>query len=346
MLSCSSVEPYKKPVEDNKNTISLLSPEETKLIDSWVNKAVPQCDFLNKKAKSPIKTTPIDIMKCFNMGFYMSMYSLKGENLPKDLYEKLHNRPLDLYLGKKLLKHIKHFSNEDLTLLLKYVMYGFAENLSFSNTLVDMGANTDDVLLEKVFSMQLNDHCDAALFILKRNINSYKNKSTLYEPITIGYRDSDNEFKEKNFTKFYRKNALFNTTYNHSHSPRRCTKVLELLLDKGNPHLRDIRTSYKGTPLHRFMDNFGSRIPKELAVSLGEKLISKHNINAQDHWGNTPLHYLIRVNVTTVKVTDMFTVLLKNGASIDIKNNKGVSIRELIMKHDKLLKLKNIVATN
>lgn len=346
MLSCSSVKPIKKTTEQNENNVSALTHKETKLVDLWVNKKNPECHFLYKKTKNPIKSTPIDIMKCFNLGFYMSMYSHKGENLPKDLQEKLHNHPLDIYLGKRLLKYIKQFSNEDLTILLKYVMYGFAENLSFAKTLVSMGAETNNIFLERVFSKNQSDYCDAALYILKRNINSFKNKPSLYEPISIGRRSSDTQFKEKHFINYYRKDALFRFTYNHSHSPRRCTKVLELLLNEANPHLRDARSSYKGTPLHSFMDNFGSRIPKELAVSLGVKLISKHNINAQDRFGNTPLHYLVHVsaNGTTDKVTKMFEVMLKAEANIDIKNNKGLTIRELVMRSEKLVKLREIIS--
>ncbi len=331
ILSCSSGKPINTPIEIFKTTTPIFTTSEIRLIDSWVNKALPECRFLYLKKNNHTKTLMIDIMKCVDTTFYDMIYSSHVKSLPKYLQKKLYKKPFDIYLGKKVLSHLKQLSREELTILLRHISNGFADNINFIKLLVGMGANTDDLLVSHTHSWAHNNHCDAKRYILSRNKDAYKDKTSIYKPIPIGLLNSDTGFKEKYIRNYFRKNILFNLTYNHSHSPFRCTKVLELLLNEANPLLRDVKDSYNSTPLHKFMDTFGSRIPNDLAVKLGVKLISKKNINIQDKGGETPLHKLISsVSARPDHYRAMYKELMKAGANIDLKDKKGVSVRELI----------------
>ncbi len=59
---------------------------------------------------------------------------------------------------------------------------------------------------------------------------------------------------------------------------------------------------------------FNRRDPAQLLITFNARM------NAQDNKGNTPLHYCVAYNNVTV-----MKVLLEKGASLDIKNNKGLN---------------------
>ena len=65
------------------------------------------------------------------------------------------------------------------------------------------------------------------------------------------------------------------------------------------------------TPLMYAAQRIHSRDPAQLLMTFNARL------NAQDHKGNTPLHYCVAFNNHVV-----LQILLEKGASLDIKNNK------------------------
>ena len=66
---------------------------------------------------------------------------------------------------------------------------------------------------------------------------------------------------------------------------------------------------------------FKSRDPAQLLITFNAR------INAQDNKGNTPLHYCIAYNNSTV-----MQVLLDKGASLDIKNLKVYNFKFILRK--------------
>lgn len=76
----------------------------------------------------------------------------------------------------------------------------------------------------------------------------------------------------------------------------------------------DIKDKNGATALMFAAQRIHSRDPAQLLITFNSRL------NAQDNKGNTPLHYCVAYNNSTV-----MKILLEKGASLDVKNNKGLN---------------------
>jgi palmitoyltransferase len=81
---------------------------------------------------------------------------------------------------------------------------------------------------------------------------------------------------------------------------------------------------YGVTPLMYACQRVHSRDPAQLLITFNAR------INAQDPKGNTALHYCVAYNNMTV-----LEILLNKGASLDIKNNKGLTAQGLAIDRKK-----------
>lgn len=100
------------------------------------------------------------------------------------------------------------------------------------------------------------------------------------------------------------------------------TNVVAYLLVKGvDPDMPD---KFGVTPLMYAAQRVHSRDPAQLFITFNAR------INAQDPKGNTALHYCVAYNNMTV-----MDILINRGASIDIKNNKGLTAYELAVDRGK-----------
>lgn len=316
-----------------KSSLPKLEQNKTLLLDEWVKNSVPKCGFLFKESN---EVTSKSILKCMD-GFH---FPENSDYLQTKFF-------LDRYLGEKLQIYLLKLSSQDLTSILKHVIYSdYFDNPKFLKTLIDMGAQTEDILLQEI-GVQSNNSCEVSMLILKKNISLYKNKKTLNESVIYEVSKYPEHSKHSGYRR-YRKNVLFYFTYNHADSTP-CSDVVEFLL-KENPELRDSNSEYyyHSTPLHSYMSGFGSGRDIKVATRIGKKLISPENINLQDKRGKTPLHILlgnIRLSSapTDLKYIKMSQILLKSGADVDIKDKKGITARDLFKEAKELIYRKDVM---
>ena len=314
-------------VQALKSSLPKLEEDKVLLLDNWVKKSVPDCGFLFKESN---EVTSKSILKCMDEFHF-----------PENSDYSQTKFFLDRYLGGKLQIYLRKLSSQDLTSILKHIIYSdYFDNPKFVKTLIDMGAQTKDILLQEV-GIQSNTSCEVSMLILKNNISLYKNKKTLNKPVIYEVSKYPEHSKHPGYRR-YRKDVLFYFTYNYADSTP-CSDVVEFLL-KENPDLRNTHSKYyyHFTPLHSYMSGFGSGgLDIKVATRIGKKLISSENINLQDKRGKTPLHILLdNIRLSSLpadfRYIKMAQILLKSGADIDIKDKKGITARELMLKQPKL----------
>ncbi|PID45635.1 MAG: hypothetical protein CSB47_07525, partial [Proteobacteria bacterium] len=144
----------------------------------------------------------------------------------------------------------------------------------------------------------------------------------------------------------YPRDELYYTTIDplYAHCPN--TSVAEALI-KINPDLRNIANKDNGnTALHNYAKQFTAfnyleeYNATENWVSFGEKLITKVNVNIQNKKGQTPLHLLLTVYSPLSKERLAFAkAIIHAGADLDLRDKKGVSVRDLMLRYSGMMPL-------
>ncbi len=327
--------------------ISQLNHKEYFLVEKWVKSSLPSCGFLYINSSGG-KYTTIDVMKCiqdFDLNFQQShkINMDLPDKLPRYLQKKIYPQRIDYYLGKKLPRFLSRLSTSELTVILKFLVdtpYGESEKLI--KALIKSGAETKDILIQRNLSTN-GSTCKSSLYILNKNKKFYQSAKFLQEPVLYrGVYLQDNQYRFAKPNTLYRKNVMFtavnDVVYMHCKEP-----ILAETLIRINPNLRDTVHARTGeTPLHRYLIHFGTRNFPD-PVGLGQKLISKNNINVKDKMGQTPLRKLLQLSLnTSEEYVRMVKVLIEAGAKLDLKDNDGISARELILRHPKLKELANL----
>jgi len=334
------------------NKINPLPAKDIATIDYWAKKNVVDCHFLYEKKQVVNEVTADIVNKCLDSFVssaheYLRLHYDKPNKLSKLFKEKLYDQFIDYYLYEKLFIYVNNFSLPELTKLLKHLTNSmYAANPKYLKLLISKGVSTREVvyIINNKFEKET---CKAQMLIVKNNIHLYRNEKYLNERQPKGSKPKDLIIYE-----------LGNIPSN-SH----CRDVVELLI-KTNPNLKNSRTELGDTPLHIFMESFGDRYSKP--ISLAKKLITSKNINAKNNYGKTPLHVLLgflryycpyhnptewgNSKCMTVesnpylysrKMLEMTAVLIKSGANVNIKDKKGITPRELMMKYPKIRNLLN-----
>lgn len=321
-----------------------LDRNEYLQMEQWSKSNLPACSFLYSKKNLPREITEFEIMKCieaFSLNYHQSNRN-KGKlnNLPENIQDKIYFKRIDYYLGGKLAPFLSGLSASKLTTILEYIAFEYGENPIFIKLLINNGADAQNIPLQRIItSNRAASTCDASFVILNKNVRLYQNRKTLNKPVFYEMIHlKENDYEKVNLEKIYRKNVLFSTVNDVAYLHCRKPELTEALINI-NPNLRNVIHEQTGeTPLHRFLEHFGTRFSNPVdSFRLGKKLISRKNINVKNKNGQTPLRILLQRSLDqSEEYVRMVEVLIDSGANIDLKDNDGVSGRELILKHPKL----------
>jgi len=328
------------------NPYPQLSIKEFTLIDKWVKNDVASCSFLfSHKGVADIESKIMHCIEDFDTHY-------RGNSqISKKLQEKIYPQRIDYYLTSKLSSYLSKnkLSTLQLTTLLSFISGSpFGENENLIDFLINQGANTKNIMIQSNLSTN-GDTCKSSLVILRSNKNLYQDKKILNEPVPqINVSLSEEGYEKNVLGKLYRKNVMFSLlvdpAYVHCRSPVFLPKLISTLISI-NPNLRDtIETKTGKTPLHYYFEYFKTRGLLN-PVALGKQLININNINKKDNEGLTPLHtLLLRQSLNqSVEYTLMVKALIDAGTNIDLKDKKGRTARELILKHPNL---KTVLGSN
>lgn len=319
-------------VNSNESSIGgkkiLLSNKQIRLLDVQTDKAVPECRFIYRK-------TPIDSIKrnaiyeCverFSYWFWSNgNYKILG--FPNEKINNFHL--IDDYLGNRIMPYLFGLSKTDQSKFLRKIALYYSENLIFIQAMMDHGVSVKEVLLQQMSEGGGGGFwasCEAYMLILNKNISLYQDNNTLYEPIP-----DVNEMRGiKPSYRWEDLHHLANPTYNI------CPEVIEQLA-RANPELLNKRDGYEGaTPLHLYL--IGAFVKTSRDIQLASKLATPVNINMKTNDGDTPLHrFLINTNTTSVSnKKKIIKMMIARGADINIKNNEGITVKDMILKRTDL----------
>lgn len=322
-----------KYLSGQKNT---LSNKQVRLLDAHATKALSECNFIYTRA--PINTIAGDaIYKCiesadhwFSSNGYKSLglsdkqvYDFHGQSLnikmpsglPDEQLRKFHI--LDDYLGNKLLPYILAMPRVDQARLLRKIAFFYSDNLVFIQAMINKGVSVKDVLLSQIGEGgTLWASCEAYHLFLNQNIKLYKDNKTLYEPIP----DVDGQ---KSINSSYRWEDLHHLS---DHTYNICPEAIEKLAQAKSALLNKRQNYGGGTPLHLYLSGLN------INTALVNKLITPININMKTNLGNTPLHEFLINNKGSANINQqIIKMMIARGANINIKNSKGVTVKDLIL---------------
>lgn len=110
-----------------------------------------------------------------------------------------------------------------------------------------------------------------------------------------------------------------------------CPEAIEKLA-RANPALLNKRQNYSGAnPLHLYLSGLN------VDIELVNKLITSANINMKTNLGNTPLHEFLINHKSLANINQqIIKMMIARGANINIKNNEGVTVKDLMLKNPDL----------
>lgn len=188
--------------------------------------------------------------------------------------------------------------------------------------MINKGVPVKDVLLRQIGEGgTLWAPCEAYNLFLNQNIKLYKDNKTLYEPIS----DIDGQ---KGINSSYRWEDLHHLS---DHTYNVCPEAIEKLA-RANPALLNKRQNYNGAnPLHLYLSGLN------VDIELVNKLITSANINMKTNLGNTPLHEFLINHKSLANINQqIIKMMIARGANINIKNNEGVTVKDLMLKNPDL----------
>lgn len=322
-----------------QNTRSLLSYEQIKWLDARVARDIPECGFIYQKVLiDGVKGK--DIFACIDRLNSWLWSGEKYRGLKLSNQEINDFRLLDDYLGNRMMPYVLALPKTDQSQFVRKLALFRSENLSFIQSLINQGVSVTGVLLQEVNEAGgVWGSCSAYRIFLNKNIALYQNDKTLYEPMLEAsgiYELPINVREELGTTKPYYKyrwedmHHLADPTYNI------CPESIKRLA-RANPKLLNKRWRYDGaTPLHLYLR--GSFMQSSGDIQLVGTLITSVNVNMRSNDGNTPLHdFIVNTNPTNVaNIKRVIKMMIARGANINLKNNQGITVKDLILKRKDL----------
>ena len=311
------------PFNEVKKT--LLTNKQIGLLHAKAANEVPECRFIYRKA--PVGTIKEDeIYGCIERWDFWFSERGKYEVLGHLAEKTFIFNTLDNGLGNKVKPYILGLPKTDQAKLLRDIINYHSDDLIFIQSMIDHGISVEKVLLSEIGAGAVGwASCDSYMLLLNKNIALYKNDKTLYEPVY----DADEETKGS--TPSYRLEDI-----HHLADPNYtiCPEVIEWLV-RVNPELPNKRGDigyYGSTPLHLFLGSTYMRKSSDIKVL--NNLITPTNINMKDNDGDTPLHRFIgNKNTTNLAIKKKIAkMMISRGANINIKNNEGITVKDLMLK--------------
>jgi len=111
-----------------------------------------------------------------------------------------------------------------------------------------------------------------------------------------------------------------------------CPKAIDTLIDI-NPKLRNIRDESGITPLNYYLYDTTST---NWSAGIAKKLMTKENINVRGLESDVPLYSLLHYDNKTRWDKGLIKYAIKLGADINLKNQDGISVRDMILKRPDL----------
>jgi hypothetical protein len=323
------------PVSSSQNKQGLLSNSQIKLLDNQAAKAVPECSFIYHKAPIGSVTGKI-IFECIEKlnNWFWSYEHYKVAKLSNEKVTSF--RLLDDYLGSRVIPYVLELHKSDQAQFLRRIALSYSENLSFMLSLIKQGVSVGGVLLQEV-----NDRggmwvsCNAYKIFLNKNLALYQDNKRLYEPILESiriYEPHPDASEMLGIQKPYYRYRWEDLHYLYNI----CPESIERLV-RAKPELLNKRQRYDGsTPLHLYLAGSFMQSPSD--IQLVSTLATSVNINMRARDGNTPLHeFLINTNPTNVaNIKKVIKMMIARGADINLKNNKGITVKSLILKRKDL----------
>jgi len=310
--SCATtgVDVYNKNIDSSK-----VDDRETILIKQKVRN-LPECNFLSFGI---IRIKPSRIIQC------MDRVNILVDNFSEGLRNKYSNTFLDLFLANELFPYLENSSVTELKQVLNHVAKSsYPGNPKFIKWLIDKGVPTKDIVL---VSLDSKESCQVNKLILEKNRELYLDDKYLNSSLGSAH--------------IHPRNLLFYLTANTNQTP--CPDVIRMLITI-NPDIRNYQNNYGETPLHYYMESYRDGVFD--SINLAKKLITPMNINRQNNLGQTPLHkYLVNKKYVQqnaplgIKAINIIKTMLQSGANIRIKDNKGISIKEIMKSSPQLAKL-------
>lgn len=309
--------------DSNGTKKNLLNDKQISLLDAQAAKTLLECHFIyHKKSIGHIKES--DIYECVDRLSYWfwssGNYKILGFSDKKINLINL----LDDYMGSRLIPYVLELNKLDQERFLKKIALYYSNNVAFIKILVGHGISVKNVLLQQVGEGGgFWASCKVYTLFLNKNLKLYKENKTLYESVPAVAAD-----ELKGLSPFYRwedLHHLSNPTYNI------CPDAIEKLA-RANPALLNKRQRYGGdTPLHLYLSGL------DYNIKLVNTLTTAVNMNMKNNRGNTPLHEFLINNRGVDKINkNVIEMMIARGANINIKNNKGVTVKDLILKRPDL----------
>jgi len=314
-LSISSCATTGVGVYNKNNRPSKLTDRETVLVKQKVHN-LPECNFLSFEIN---RIKPSRITQC------LDRVNILVDNFSEDLRNKYKNRFLDLFLANELFPYLEKSSATELKQVLNHVAKSsYPGNPKFIKWLIGKRVPTKDIVL---VSLDSKESCQVNKLILEKNRELYLDNKYLNSSLGPDH--------------IYPRNLLFYLVANTNQTP--CPDVIRMLITI-NPDLRNYQNNYGDTPLHYYMESYRDGIFD--SMSLLKKLITPINIDRQNNLGQTPLHkYLVNKKYVQqnaplgIKAINFIKIMLQSGANIGIKDNKGISIKEIMKASPQLARL-------
>ncbi len=235
---------------------------------------------------------------CYVDLLYQSSGSEQRDELVNYLSERLLALDLPIHLLTEMLEITAALSSSNIKLIKKLINRG----ASTKNIPIDRIVNHNDVI------------CEPIEIILENNEELYRTNPVFGIGNSV---DASDIF------------PLVDTYVGHHYV---CVKAIEKLISY-YPESIDLNSN--GIPLKHLLQNpEPTKVPPTLAV----KLLSNDNVNMTDDAGDTALHTYLMGNqhrgIKSLKkyqtVIDKFIEL---GGDLDLKNNNGITVRELLIKN-------------
>jgi hypothetical protein len=172
--------------------------------------------------------------------------------------------------------------------------------------------------------------CSFYMPIFTKNITLYQNQKTLYTAIP---KSNNPYWEDTSRFRWLDLHYLVDTTMRIN----RCYEIIKTLVKTNFTLLNKKHINDNGTPLHYFLRDLSIKSLSDIKII--KILTTKTNINMQTKYGNTPLHEFLMRNHKSNQDKHIIKWLIEQGADIDIKNNQGLMVKELILENKDLSEL-------